>query len=609
MEENDVHSGIPLGHKVLAALVAAGVAAAGWAWLIDQSRTSASTAVLAFNPELAGSVDPGIVSAQSPAVALADSRLDDQAVAKLAKQVPLASSTPAAQVGEFRSDLQLSQPSALRLDVRFHAARASQSIAAANAVAHALADWVPASGIATAPPAPLPSATPPASPVQQPAPTNQGQSRPSAAAAPASQPAPPSHALPDHPLSEAIGKLGAQLSATDQRVEQLAADGASDSESRQQSLLRVEVREAQKNLGSLRTQYATELAEPNIGGRLDEIQQALDSIFSGANRNGFYAAGVSASELRAERSELRQAIRIVGEETKKVQLAEAAQPVAMHSPNASAAPPPPETTSAQTASAPPTSPPAAGQTSPVGLQEQNIPATPAAGKAQQKSSASPLSIVRLAAPASRPPLWPALVAGAVCGLLYLGIAALAYRRTGSDYVDQEMSSAPQRMITPHDPIARDESATASSRAERFEGEERHRAAFDFQPVPGAKGGSPATNAAAPAEKDVGQEPAETPEPPAEAVTDSSADPSASGEDAAESGAAPEETDSVPSDVAGKDDQPRASVQNESPGEDRAEISSEDRLTGADPVIDPVAERIRKGIAETSIARSFENPDR
>ncbi len=485
MEDTDIrfHSGIPVGHKFFAILLAAAVAAAGCAWLMDQSRKSASAAVLAFDPALAQPVDAGIASAKNPAVALADLMLNDPTVAKLAKQAHLASSTPAGQMGEFRSDLQLSQPSAQRLDVRFQAADASQSMALANSIAHVLAVWSPVSASVIAPPAPAQSVVPSAAPVPQ---------------AAASQPPPSSHAVSDHPLSEALTNLSAQLSATDQQLDRLAAGGGSSSytESGQQSLLRSQVGEARRTLRGFRVRYAKDLADPNISARLDEIQQALDSILPGGHRYGFNAAGVSGPELRAERSELRQAIRIVDRETKEVQLAEAVHPASNAQPAIPAAPPSPETNalpSAQVSSSPLPAPPA-------GIAEQNIPSTPPAGQAPQQPAQSPLSIVRLAAPVPHPPLWPAIVAGALCGFLYLGIAAFAYRRGASDDIYPELRSTPQRMITPADPVKFDDSVAVPAESLHVRTEPRQRAAFVFQPASPEETAIPAEEPAAPAEK-------------------------------------------------------------------------------------------------------------
>ncbi len=217
MEDPEIrfHSGIPVGHKFLAFLLAAAVAGAGCAWLIWKSTRSASAAVLAFNLTLAQQLDSGIASAPHPAIALANLMLNDQTVARLAKQARVASSTPAGQIGEFRSSLQFAETPAQQLEVRFQSGDGSQSIAVANEVAHVLAAWTPAAAAATTPPPPAQAATPPA---PQPAPVAQGQSHPAAAGSPASQAAPPAP-----PLSAALRKLGAHLTAMGQQVDRLSA--------------------------------------------------------------------------------------------------------------------------------------------------------------------------------------------------------------------------------------------------------------------------------------------------------------------------------------------------------------------------------------------------
>lgn len=475
MEDSDLrfHSGIPVGHKFLAILLALAVAGAGCAWLIYRSGQSASSAVLAYNSALAQQLDSGLASATNPAVALADTMLTDQTIAKLAPQARLAGATPAGQIGEFRSDLQLTGLSPERLAVRFQTADPSQSISVSNAVAHALMGWTPAA----ASPAPAQSATSPAQPAPQPAPAGQGQSFPAAA-----QPAPaPSAAASAPPLSQALGKIRDQLSATDQQLDRAAGGGAqsSYSESSQQALLKSQIRAAQRTFAGLHHQFPQQADDPDIRTRLNEIHQALDSVLP----TGFYAVGVSTSELRNERSELRQAIRIVDRETKGVQADEAAHP----SWSASAAPPasapPPEAgaaTAAPSAAAPATQP---ANATPPNLQEQSISPTGAVTPAAPQSAQSVWSIVHLAAPAQRPPLWPALVAGAICGLLYLGIAAIAYRRGASDDIYPDLrSAAPQRMITPAHSAALEESSAAPDEPLAAKSP-RQRAAFVFQPGP------------------------------------------------------------------------------------------------------------------------------
>lgn len=478
MEDSDVrfHSGIPVGHKFLAILLALAVAGAGCAWLIYRSGRSSSAAVLAFNPTQAQQIDPGISSAKTPAVALADTMLSDQAVAQLAKQGHLASSTPAGQIGEFRSSLHLSEASPHRLRVRFMDADASQSMSIANAVAHALTAWTPAPAGASIPPAPAQSPAPSAAPATQPVPSVQGQSHPAASPSPSPEAAAAS-TPPDHPLSQALTKIDAQLSSTNLQLDRIGP--SSYTESSQQSLLRNQVHAAQRTLSSLQRRYPHEATDPGIHARLNEIHQALGSILP----TGLYAVGVSTSELLNERSELRQAIRIVDRESKGVQAEEAAHPAwnpqpaasnPAHTPDTTAAPPAPQSSSQ---SAPPAAQPTPAPSSTPAVQEQSIP--PGAASAPPQSTQTPWTVVHLAGPAPRPPLWPAFVAGALCGLLYLGIAAIACRRGSADDIYPDLRSTPQRMITPDAPAPIAESPEPEPSYAKSG--PRQRAAFVFEP--------------------------------------------------------------------------------------------------------------------------------
>lgn len=605
MEDTDIQyqAGIPLGHKFFAVVLAAAVAAAGCAWLIYRSARSASTAVLAFNPALAQHVYPGIASAKDPAVALADSILDDQSVLNLTKQVHLAPSTPAGRVGEFRSELHLTQPSAQRLDVRFQTANKAQAMAVANDVAHTLAARSSTAVLPNGPSAQPATSAPASAPSQSPAPATQSQSPPptgGAGSGPSSVSSSPP--LPDHALTDALGTLGAQLTAADRKIDGLATQGSSSSggeqfayaESKQQSLLRTEVGRAQKTLGDLRTKYPKQVADPKIAGPLDEIQQAIDSILSAGRRSGFNAAGFSTSQINAERSELRQAARIVNRETKKIRLAETTLP----GPHAASSRPATSslagTTPAASASAS-TAPKAPAQASASGIQEQNLPASSAGGAPQQPSQ-DPLRIVRLAAPAPRPPLWPAIAAGAFCGLFYLGIAAFAYRRRGGDDLYSDTNSGPQRMITPADPVRIRDFPAESPEDPPLDRAPRQRAAFRFQPNP-------------PEGADVAAQP--------EKLAILEADNSEAGEAGEPSEVRGSAGDSVALvDEADSASAPSASMAaNEelpSPGQ-REELLLENRSLvippKADAQADPVAERIRRGLAQTSFGRSLEGFDR
>jgi hypothetical protein len=466
-------SGIPLGHKLAGLLIALVVAGAGCAFLIYQSGRSASTAVLALSQARGQQLDSGIASANYPTVALADTMLSDRTIASLTSQADLASSTPAAQIGEFRSDLLLSQPSAGQLDVRFQAANASRSIAVANDVAHALAEWTPPAAVAPAPQTPPQAKAPTAPPLS----ARQDSAH---AAADGTQSKSAGSAAPDHPLSASLTKLGAQLSATRHQLDRMSASGGSSPymQSAQQSLLRSAVARARGTMQGFRTQYTREIADPDTRARLDETYQALSSILPGTDRRGFNAAGVSGWELTDERSELSQAIRIVTRETKGIQAEEAAHPVATTQPAAAATPP-----QVQPASVSP--PPAFAQSPTPAVHEQNLPPMSSSALYSRLSGPNPWRILHLAAPARRPALWPAFVAGALCGLLYLGIAAFAYRRSAGDYLGDDLyvEPGPQRMITPADPVSINGSPVVPPEAPDPTTTPRQRAAFVFPSAP------------------------------------------------------------------------------------------------------------------------------
>lgn len=464
-------SGMPLSHNVVALFIAVAAAGLLWAWLSKKATESAS-AVLSFSPSLAQDVDPGLRSAAKPAIALAESILNDQAIATLAKQARLKSSADAGppdagEVGEFRSALKLTEQTPTVLDVQFLDSEPSRAAASANAIAAALAAWTPsqaASPAAAAQPEPATpqQATPePATPqrVTPPAAPTQNGEGPSQENHPVSAAAPHDRSLPD-----SLGEISAQLAATDRDMDRLAGEpdaGGSPhrdtqsayTEYRQQQLLRTQVTAAEKKLADLRAQYAKGDTDPEVKGRLTSIQQALASILRGGqpDAHGFRAAGTSASQLRRERSELSDAIGVVDKERQAIEQTEVAQPAPKEA--------------AQSASdgssrtpAPPGSAPTAQTSSPnQQTPDQRTPSPADSGtSAPQQQSEHPLSIVRMASPT--PPASPLLpiLAGLICGLVYLGSAIWAYSRAENDedYTEEE-TAYPHRFITPADPVNTD----------------------------------------------------------------------------------------------------------------------------------------------------------
>jgi hypothetical protein len=473
MEDRDLRprSGTPLTHYVIALFIALSAAGSLYFWL-NKVATESASAVMSFDPNLAKHVDPGLASAAKPAVALANSILDDQAIAGLANQAHLSTSTDANQVGEFRAGIGLTQLSSNLLMVQFAGNDPDRSAANANAVAKALAAWTPAPADAPAADSSVPAAetqpqkaAPPVAEAQQQEsapPSVPAQTAPAESQSQQNQPAAvPSPA--DHSLTDSLGQLSAMLASTDRDLTRLAGAAnagspahpnpqAAYAESREQQLLKAQVNAAEKKLHDLRSQYTAGENNPQVTGRLTTIQQALDSILRGGEASkdstdarGFTAAGTSATQLSRERSALSDAIGVVDKERHAIERTESAQPAAGGSSRASSAPAP----------VPAPAPPPTAQTTP---SSEQTPATPPpdATAAQQQPGGNPLSIVHLASPTS--PAMPllAVLAGLVCGLLYLGGAIWAHNRGESevdydddiqDYEEDEVAS-PHRFITP-----------------------------------------------------------------------------------------------------------------------------------------------------------------
>ncbi len=429
-------SGMPGRHYIFALLFAAVAGCGVWAWLNQKAMESAS-AVLAFSPMLAQQAAPNLASAQKPAIALAESILNDQTIAGLAKQSQATPSTDANQIGEFRSGLELKQPTASVLMVRFVDSDPGDAAANANAVAQALAAWSPetgASASATGPQTLTPAAAP--APSKTAAPPSQ-ENKPASAATP-----------PHHALSDGLGEISAQLSTTDADMDRLAAQantGRSPSSNpqsayakyRQQQLLRTQVNAAQKKLSDLRAHSDEGAANREVKRGLASVQEALGSILQSGEpgARGFRAAGTSASQLSRERSQLTRAISVIHqarEEIGRVETAHSASDGSSQGPSPSAS-----------------STPKVAQASP------SIEPAPQAADAETSTplqpSEHPLSIVRLARPTPPPPLWPPIVACLAGGLLYLGSAAWAYRRAAHEEDYDEVRAYPQRFITPDEP--------------------------------------------------------------------------------------------------------------------------------------------------------------
>jgi hypothetical protein len=482
MEARNSRRRLPLGHKLFAVILAIAVAFGVYAWLLHNAGETGGAAVLSFDPAAARSVDPGFADASEPAAAFAQSILSDEEVAGLSKTAHLASSATTVQIGEFRSRLELRQPSGELLQVRFQDADPVRSAATANAVADALSTWTP-----SRPSAAAPLASP------QPAP---------APAAPAKSPSVAPGSRPRSGLADGLGQLQAQLSTTNREVERLSASTGrggsgrrthgdaerSYSQSRQQQLLKTQVRAAQKKLDDLRTRYAKENPEPGVEGRLAKIQQALLAILPAGNSSmqsratsGYRAAGTNAGQLRRERAQLADAISVVSTQRQAIERAEAAQPA-----------PAPAPEEAAQAAAPPVSSSAAGSEAHASSPSQPPTASGSGEAAAGPPFKNPLRLTRLASQSAGSLLWPvdehavvpAVVAGFLCGFLYLVATARRYRPFEEEEdIPEASASTAHRFITPSEPVRAAMWTSNWSEPAPRESALPQRASFTFETAP------------------------------------------------------------------------------------------------------------------------------
>jgi hypothetical protein len=133
-------------------LIAAGIAvvigSGFFIWLRHRMTQPAMPAVLLFDADTARQAEPWVMKAKEPAVAFARSILSGDEGGALAEQASVSFAGKTRTVAEIRSHLQMAQPSAKLLEVRY-LNDDEESSAAANAVAKMLAAWLPA--VATSP--------------------------------------------------------------------------------------------------------------------------------------------------------------------------------------------------------------------------------------------------------------------------------------------------------------------------------------------------------------------------------------------------------------------------------------------------------------------------
>lgn len=389
---------VPLRQKVVAAGIA--VAIGGGVFVLARYGETrlATTAVLSFDASAVWQGEPGIMHATKPAVALAQSILSDDVIQGLATKVGVKG-----DAAEFRSRLELVQPSTKMLSVNYEDADAI-SAAAANAVANVLVTWIPSPVIAPAAstlslPLPSPQVT---SPVVQ----------------------PHRHPRPALPRTDLLRELESQLATTDQKLAALnavqrqesasrkadTAASPSSTENEQRRVLESQLSVAQKKLDALRVRYTDEYPDvetvkediADIEQRLASIRPASNAPEQSASPPKVDARADDMSHLSMERARLTQAILVEKQHEAKLRdlaASEGDSPVA----------------------APVVSPPLTAQ-APV---RQSV--NTAAGQAPR----SPFTLVRLAKHADTIQtesglLWSGALAGILFGLLYLRGAAWRY---------------------------------------------------------------------------------------------------------------------------------------------------------------------------------------
>jgi hypothetical protein len=434
--EDLVYSSVPLGHKLIAVVVAVATACGLYAFLRYREAQQAFAASLSFDSAVAQQLDPAITRAPHPAVVLAQSILSDSLVVRLVPQAAHAASSTAQAIGEFRTRLELIQSTAGLLSVRYRDPDSGQAAATANAVAKALAEWAPSTS----------SAPPPAANAQP-------------ATAPGPAPAPASAATPRHAptaepsLAAALGELQAQLSAADQRVD---PESSLRSKHDRQRYLESQVRATQQKLDDLRSKFARSGSASGAQARLDVIQRALALFWPSAA--GINTAGTSKAQLGYEREQLTRDIGVIEQQQQAAQRVEAAN-------SASANPP-------------------SQQTAPLASQPQPVPAADVSSPPASGTTRNPLHLEHMAGLPAPVAWWPSVLIGCFCGLLYWGLAFARYRSSRES--DDELDLPEESVRSANRLLNIDASVPAGSRAEWIEAypvetSSHRRAFFTFDP--------------------------------------------------------------------------------------------------------------------------------
>jgi hypothetical protein len=386
---------IPRWQMVLAAFMAIAVGAGLFVFVWRSAERSAASALLSFDPAAAAANDTAIAHVSQPAIAVAQSMLTEATVLDLLRHAGITPSDPSVGIGEFRSRIELDEPSARTLRVLYREPDPRRSRAVANAIAAALAAWTP--------PAPLPSGSGPAAASQSAIP----------------QPVAPAKSDSHHPGPEssvfaALANLEAKLAATNEKLADLSSHPTASPvpaptpaqpntpQAEQRRNLEAQLAAARQKLNDLRVRYTDEY--PDVQTALDniaELQHELADLPPPASSSSQDTKSSEAprqdreiAQLRLERDHLNN--QIAAEERTAARLR-------AHPAVSETVPP------AEPASAPPAPPAPAVPTS---------LAAPASATVVIPVWQNPFRIARLASLTPRSLAWPTVLASMLCALFY-----------------------------------------------------------------------------------------------------------------------------------------------------------------------------------------------
>jgi hypothetical protein len=380
--------------SVLAIAVSVGVF-----WIArHNAERSAETAQLSFDASAAARADAAVAHASEPALTLAQSMLTETTVLNLLRQAGAYPSDPAVGIGEFRSHLQLQQPSGSLLRIVYHDSNPLTARKVANAVAAAIVNWRPAVAQSSAAAQQL-TATSPA---------------PSVPAYASSR----THDSTLRAADRAVANLERQLAATNEKIENLnrvtasrvqtaSAPAPTPAQSDQRRTLQAKLAADHQKLDELRLRYTDQYPDvENLKDEISDLQQQLAAFSPETTRPSRQnVTPVAAAEkddteiadLLQHRARLLD--RIAAQK-------DAIASIRLHP-------------DAQSASAPPTT----------ASVPQTIPAAASSASTITQTAAweNPFKIARLASLNGGSLAWPAVLASSLCVLLFAASALFIFR--------------------------------------------------------------------------------------------------------------------------------------------------------------------------------------